>query len=464
MKIILFLILLNSFNVVAIPYITRIDNGNYNNRISFAILGDGYTTMQQERFNANVDTICARLNKFEPYKTYHKFFNVFGFNIISNDSGITDLNTSVRIDNYFGSNIYGSSFRVTRYLDAINIAQTSLTRTDITVVIANSTRRGGVGTEGFFGITIPSDAEYTFLHELGHALGELDDEYAPWYTAVAPNVTKDTIHDLIKWKAWIPQNAALPTPLNKFYVGAYPVYGYNGFFSPESDCMMRSAYAPFCRICTEAIVLQIHKKVKMYDTTYPAIGTINYLTSEIPFTLQMVDTTNLKFNVKWYLNNTEIPDIKGFAYSLDPIASNLGTGNHILKCRFKDTTTYIYPKPMAWYQDTCPFVRTDPDSIMTDSVVWNLIYGTAVELASNSLPPQTLTASITSNGIRIAANPFGQYAITVHDIRGRLLANIDRGSTMRNVVQMYRPAASGLVVVRMITSKGAHAAKVVWVR
>jgi hypothetical protein len=444
-----------------------VNNGPEHNRIVFSFMPEGYTAELQPTFNNLMDSLVERSFRFEPFKTYSKFFNINRFNIESVDSGITDLYSGVTKNTFFGVTIYTSRLSIQQPVPnrVQSIVDNAGIKNDVAVIVANYERvDAGVASE-IICITSASRCDYSLIHEAGHCFGDLADEYIAYPGAIkAPNITKDTIRDQIKWKAWIPQNATLPATLGSYYVGAYRIYGYPGYFSPENDCMMKSAQNTFCRICTEAIVLQIHKKVKMYDTTYPAKGTVNYLTSEIPFSLQMVDTTKLKFDVKWYLNDTEISNSRGFSYILDPITSNLGTGSHSLKCKFKDITSYYFGKVGYDSIDYCPFVRTDPDSIMTDSVVWNLVYGTATELASNSLPPQTLTASITSNGIRIAANPFGQYAITVHDIRGRLLANIDKGSSMRNVVQMYRPAASGLVVVRMITSKGAHAAKVVWVR
>jgi hypothetical protein len=444
-----------------------VNNGPEHNRIVFSFMPEGYTKELQPTFNSLMDSLVERSFRFEPFRTYSKFFNIYRFNVESVDSGITDLYSGITKNTFFGVTIYTNRLSIQQPIPSrvLSIIENAGIKNDVAVIVANHNRvDAGVASE-IVCITSASRCDYSLTHEAGHCFGDLADEYIAYPGAIkAPNITKDTIRDQIKWKAWIPQNATLPNKWNEKTVGAFAISGYPGFFTPEGGCMMQTAADNFCRICTEALVLQIHKKVKMYDTTYPAIGTINYMTSEIPFSLQMVDTTNLKFNVKWYLNDTEIPGANGFSYMLDPINSDLGTSNHTLKCRFKDITTYIYKGWSTIYRDTCPFVRTDPDSIMTDSVVWNLVYGTAAELASNSLPPQTLTASITSNGIRIAANPFGQYAITVHDIRGRLLANINRGSTMHNVVQMYRPAASGLVVVRMITSKGAHTAKVVWVR
>jgi len=57
---------------------------------------------------------------------------------------------------------------------------------------------------------------YILVHESGHTLGNLGDEYTTSYPGYPdteePNTTTQTNILLIKWRAWIPNGTPIPTP------------------------------------------------------------------------------------------------------------------------------------------------------------------------------------------------------------------------------------------------------------
>jgi hypothetical protein len=202
----------------------------------------------------------------------------------------------------------------------------------------------------------------------------------------------------------------------------------------------------------------------MYDSKYPFWNPVGYASTPDTFSLNMIDTTNLSFSVQWYLDDSPISGATGFSYVLDPSEHSLGTANHTLKCRFRDTTWYVYRNNSSPI-DTCPFVRTDPDSVMTDSVCWTLQYGIGVEqavLASHGEP----SISVLNSGsfITCQANPIGQYQLTIHDIRGRLVADLGNGFALRPFAKQFRPSASGIYIIRLIANGKTLAKKAAFLR
>jgi hypothetical protein len=179
----------------------------------------------------------------------------------------------------------------------------------------------------------------------------------------------------------------------------------------------------------------------------------------------MIDTANLKYSVRWYLDDSEILGSNGFVLVLDSAAHSLGTNAHTLKCRLRDTTWYVYGNYGHDSIDYCPFVRTDPDSVMTDSVVWNLQYGIGIENAKASLANNEPSLNIhTSAGqIRVEAAAYGSYSLAVYDIRGRLVKELGHGLSLRREAYIFRPATAGIYLVRLIAKGKVLSKKAVWV-
>ena len=108
-----------------------------------------------------------------------------------------------------------------------------------------------------------------FIHELGHGLAGLADEYytsdvayqdfynlsvEPW----EPNITT-MVNFKAKWADMVSESTPIPTPANPKYsntIGAYEGGGYmsKGIYRPYINCRMHSNDADgFCPVCQRAI-------------------------------------------------------------------------------------------------------------------------------------------------------------------------------------------------------------------
>src|SRR5204863_1547805 len=130
---------------------------------------------------------------------------------------------------------------------------------------------------------------YVLTHETGHVLANLGDEYTsayPGYPDIEePNTTRETRRDFVKWKAWISTNTPVPTPATAPYssvVGLFEGAHYHttNWYRPKLDCAMRSYGAAFCEVCSEALVLEIYKRVRPVDGFSPATTSLSVSNSQ----------------------------------------------------------------------------------------------------------------------------------------------------------------------------------------
>src|SRR5439155_1584997 len=109
--------------------------------------------------------------------------------------------------------------------------------------------------------------EYIFVHEFGHNLAGLGDEYSgnvtyetggpekpePW----EPNLTALKNPAALKWRDLVEPGTPLPTPPRLAgVIGAFEGAGYEarGLYRPEFACIMGSTDpVGFCRVCQRAI-------------------------------------------------------------------------------------------------------------------------------------------------------------------------------------------------------------------
>src|ERR1700752_2358336 len=85
--IVVFLILCVSQIASAEPVETIINNGNSANRVDIAILGDGYTSGEMQKYRDDVQNLMTRFFNESPFNEYRNFFNVHRIDVVSSQSG-----------------------------------------------------------------------------------------------------------------------------------------------------------------------------------------------------------------------------------------------------------------------------------------------------------------------------------------------------------------------------------------
>src|SRR5262249_17853545 len=122
------------------------------------------------------------------------------------------------------------------------------------------------------------------LHEMGHTLGLLADEYTdqppPCSTTSEPpaaNATVQTSRGAIKWNAWIDPSTPVPTVdavngIPGLYLGA--VYCPTGVYRPTFNSKMRSLGRPYEQINSEQLVRRFYNYVAPLDSFSPTASAV----------------------------------------------------------------------------------------------------------------------------------------------------------------------------------------------
>ncbi|MDR2979589.1 MAG: IgA Peptidase M64 [Bacteroidales bacterium] len=242
--------------------------------LDILFIPDGYTKEEQEKLEKDMQRFADYVLDCSPYNENKKMINIRAVRAFSEESGITDPNKGE-----LKKTLLNSSYNVLdldRYLMCLNVWKMNAVADDApydhVVLICNSTKYGGGGIYNFY-CTVNSEHQrsaYVIVHELGHGVGGLGDEY---YTSevsvrdyypegiepVDPNLTTLVDFDT-KWADLIESGLPVPTPAveeNRAKVGVYEGGGYvaEGVYRPYISCTMKDAvYNRFCPVCTRVLI------------------------------------------------------------------------------------------------------------------------------------------------------------------------------------------------------------------
>jgi len=263
------------FEVVPIRH-----NGPDAENVVITILGDGFTAAEQYRFIEAATLVANEIVAFHPFSSFTDAINVYAIKVISNESGArrdhpTNPNYRPNVDNFFGSTFWADG--VTQRLlypahwptndfaginRVIQVAQAHTPIWDTIVLLVNTPTWGGAG--GAFAVSsiTPGSAASLTIHELGHSLGGLADEY--WWVEGGggspreyPNRTVNNDPNTMRWRHWLDvDHSGMSTWETPPYHGIFPFAesGVMNRFRPHQWCMMRWTGMPFCYVCSSALV------------------------------------------------------------------------------------------------------------------------------------------------------------------------------------------------------------------
>ncbi|HRO44020.1 MAG TPA: M64 family metallopeptidase [Flavipsychrobacter sp.] len=237
----------------------KVVHGPDSTRYNFLVTGEGFTAAQLSRLEAGVDTLSVRMFRTTPFKEYKNFFNFHLIKLASPDSGLVHPATAPNdvMPPYFPTNcfdtrldyagVHNMSFMYNAVAWNAMIA-TYYPGWDNYIHFLNTPgaqAHGGFGTGLVMALPNLIQAFHTTtLHELGHAMGGLADEY--WintFPVGRPNRDTTKNPGLVKWKNWIGSNGV--------GIDSFGTVGNTVHYRPTPTCRMRSVASPFCAVCIE---------------------------------------------------------------------------------------------------------------------------------------------------------------------------------------------------------------------
>ncbi|MFI6319850.1 M64 family metallopeptidase [Nonomuraea sp. NPDC050556] len=327
-------------------------NGPSENRIDLVILGDGFTADQQTDFATETDRAVAAITEREPYKTYRKLFNIWRIEIDSPESGVSgDPTADVKKNTPLGAAFFCGGGGTERALcvDTTAVWQYAtalLPQADQLLVMANSTKYGGVGYDRIGTFSRNVSATETVLHELGHSQGRLADEYdydgPEVYVGDEPVEANVTINAAgAKWQPWLGE----PTP-DGGVIGAFEggKYSRKGIYRPSDNSLMRSLGQQFSLVNREKMVQSFYSATRPVDSvSTPAGQTHN------PAQPLVVKTTDQALTVEWTADGQPVAAWNGKRTLTPADLAGVGKDTFALKLTVTDPTSFV--RNTAYKQD-----------------------------------------------------------------------------------------------------------------
>ncbi|GAA4883497.1 M64 family metallopeptidase [Kitasatospora terrestris] len=302
-----------------------VQNGSPADKLDVVVIGDGYTAGEQGEFLTDAATKWQEISAVEPYATYRGLFNVWAVQAVSTDSGVSgDPDRATTRRTALGSYFWCGD--VERLLcvdtDAVDRYAALAPQADLVLVVANSAKYGGAGYNdvvsplGYSGIATVAGGNslsgQIAVHETGHSLGHLADEYSyadqGTYHGAEPaeanisTLTADRMRRArTKWYRWLGQ-----TSPDGGTVGAYLGGGYYpaGLYRPTDNSIMRSLGRQFNLPGREAMIAGFYRYATTLASTTPttaALGPADRITVQLP-----VAGTRLR----WYLDGRELTALR----------------------------------------------------------------------------------------------------------------------------------------------------------
>ncbi|HYM25909.1 MAG TPA: IgA Peptidase M64 [Vicinamibacterales bacterium] len=219
---------LRNMQAAAGPLIRIHEAGAPAQKLDLLILGDGYTAGERAKFERDARRLSDILFRTSPFKERQHDINVWGLVPASQQSGVSRPSQHLYRRTPVGATY--DAFDSERYvLTFDNKAFRDIAANapyDVVEILVNSATYGGGGIYGLYS-TVAADsvwAPYIFVHEFGHHIAGLADEYytsdvaylpaadrvEPW----EPNVTALLDPQNLKWKDLV-AGTPIPTPWPK---------------------------------------------------------------------------------------------------------------------------------------------------------------------------------------------------------------------------------------------------------
>ncbi|RKY27395.1 MAG: hypothetical protein DRP79_03380 [Planctomycetota bacterium] len=344
-------------------------SGELDKRIDVVIFADGFRKSELRKFSAGASRTALQLLRTYPYSDYRNYFNFHAVGVASRDSGVSAAGRPR--DTAFGSRLLERNMLVAdlrRLEDYSGLAPDM----DLGIVLANTTMRKARSTAAGPYVTLRLGGRFgrTVAHELGHAFGNLADEYVEFKGAdpnrsepSRVNVTAESDPRKVKWHYWI---EATKGAVN-LYEGAN-LYE-KGYYRPERQCLMRSGNK-FCRVCLEQMIRRMHESVPPIDAACPmeyAVETAK--DGSAGFAVRVNATKTSPVLVEWYVDG--VLERRGSnAFTFD--ASRFREGEHevMVRARCKNRNVLrdrgLLESSMFWKVRVLPYsvpvldVTTEP--------------------------------------------------------------------------------------------------------
>ncbi|WCD90419.1 hypothetical protein KPP03845_106847 [Streptomyces xanthophaeus] len=304
-------------------------------RLDVVVIGDGYTEAELGKFHDDARQKWAEVTAVEPYTTYRNLFNVWTVDAVSRESGVSgDPDPATVRDTALGSYFWCEDIERLLCIDQpkVDAYVAKAPAADLVLVLANSAKYGGAGynepsaTLGYEGISTASAGHaksgQVAIHETGHSLGKLADEYfypgVPDYEKYTGPEPADSNSSTLsadrmaaqrtKWYRWLGEESPDGGTVGAYEGGGYYVTGLN---RPTDASLMRVLGKPFNLPGVEAMIAGFHRHARTVTALTPTDRTLRLRHTAKAAVPRLTGADGRQLVVRWYLDGRELKRFEG---------------------------------------------------------------------------------------------------------------------------------------------------------
>ncbi|MFI7353797.1 M64 family metallopeptidase [Streptomyces avidinii] len=312
-----------------------IDNGSTADRLDVVVIGDGYTAAELGRFHTDAEQKWAEVTAVEPYTTYRNLFNVWTVDAVSRESGVSgDPDPATVRDTALGSYFWCEDIERLLCIDQpkVDAYVAKAPAADLVIVLANSAKYGGAGynepsaTLGYEGISTASAGHpksgQVAIHETGHSLGKLADEYFypgvpdyEKYTGPEPAESNSSVLSAdrmaaqrAKWYRWLGEESPDGGTVGAYEGGNYFV---TGLYRPTDNSLMRVLGKPFNLPGVESMIGGFYQHARIVTALTPTDRTLRLRHTAKASVPRLAGADGRQLVVRWYLDGRELRRFQG---------------------------------------------------------------------------------------------------------------------------------------------------------
>ncbi|MBE1489951.1 M64 family metallopeptidase [Plantactinospora soyae] len=366
--------------------------GPASERLNLVVLGDGYTAAELGKFHADVDRHMNVQWSIEPYRSYRNYFNVYVIEIVSGESGIRcdpdddppnpdritplGLHYADGCTNPLARGITFQSYgtqALNGYLRDL-VAPLGVTASNRQVLaIANTDTYGGIGGTNATTSGGAPQGPLISPHELGHSLGQLQDEY-PYSDRPVPggpyctsNCTEPTsrhhtrlteqqmIAQQAKWWRWLGEESESGGVIGRYESGMYST---SNVWRPSEHSIMRWIGFHYDQVSREIMTQRISGRRDTNAMALSARPTDRPVGRTDVLWVETQHPGYHELDVSWTVNGAPVPDTAN-SRNLDLATLDVRPGD-VVRVTVQDPTGFVRD----------PAIRTGP--ALTQSRQWTV--------------------------------------------------------------------------------------------
>ncbi|MFO1388024.1 M64 family metallopeptidase [Cellvibrio sp.] len=295
--------------------------GNSNGRgVDLVIVGDAFLAEDQAKLEEAARDLLGYIFDYDDYALMHyqSLINVWLVESISSSRDVPQSNSggNTLLGAYFGCAGIARLLCVNDQKVIDHIAQ-HVPQYDQILVLVNSGIYGGAGGH-VATASLNSEVKNVVLHELGHSLVLLADEYVDSNVGIyfneepfAANITINPAVLDVKWNYWFEDKNSIAGYNKSNYsdseVGYFLGGGYRatGIWRATNDSIMRSLNAPYGSVNREAWALTIWNYYSATDKFLPSGATVSRSSNSQVFSVPLIiDPAYMRVN--WWVNDVKV--------------------------------------------------------------------------------------------------------------------------------------------------------------